>query len=122
LDAEQRPYPTDISDEEWTIASPCLSPTSEHAPQHKYALRSMFNALLDGACRSALAADAQRLPATGSGLPADPALAVAGCFEAMVDALRCRRHRSLIATPASASRRTPMICSSEKRLFLISLG
>lgn len=39
----------------------------------------------DGACRGSLALAAQRLPAMGGGLPADPAWLQAGCFEAMVN-------------------------------------
>ncbi|WP_425480345.1 transposase, partial [Xanthomonas theicola] len=41
----KRPYPTDISDEEWAFAAPYLSLMTEHAPQRKYELRAMFNAL-----------------------------------------------------------------------------
>jgi transposase len=36
---KRKPYPTDVSDEEWSFAAPYLT------PQRKYELREMFNAL-----------------------------------------------------------------------------
>ncbi len=85
----KRPYPTDISDEEWAFAAPYLSLMTEQAPQCKYALRAMFNALRWMA----------RAGAPWRLLPNDfpPWEAVyqqtqrwlqAGCFEAMVSDLR----------------------------------
>ncbi|MCC8725735.1 transposase, partial [Xanthomonas hortorum pv. gardneri] len=41
----RKPYPTDISDEEWAFAAPYLTLMDAQAPQRKYALRAMFNAL-----------------------------------------------------------------------------
>jgi transposase len=39
-----KPYPTDISDEEWAFA-PCLSLLPEGAPQRRHDPREVFNAL-----------------------------------------------------------------------------
>ncbi len=85
----RRPYPSDVSDEEWSFAAPCLTLTDEHAPQRRYELRDMFNALRWMA----------RAGAPWRLLPNDfpPWEAVyqqtqrwlqAGCFEAMVHDLR----------------------------------
>ncbi|MHA6834247.1 transposase, partial [Ralstonia pseudosolanacearum] len=41
----RRPYPTDVSDEEWSFVAPYLTLMDEQAPQRKYDLRRMFNAL-----------------------------------------------------------------------------
>ncbi|MFD2405202.1 IS5 family transposase [Azorhizophilus paspali] len=40
-----RPYPTDVSDEEWAFAAPYLTLMDPRAPQRRYDLRLMFNAL-----------------------------------------------------------------------------
>src|ERR1700735_3450484 len=42
---ERKPYPTDVSDEEWRFAAPYLTLMTEDAPQRRYELREMFNAL-----------------------------------------------------------------------------
>lgn len=42
---ERKPYPTDVSDEEWSFAAPYLTLMNEDAPQRRYELREMFNAL-----------------------------------------------------------------------------
>jgi transposase len=86
---KRKPYPTDVSDEEWSFAAPYLALITEDAPQRRYALREMFNALR----WMARAGAAWRL------LPNDfpPWELVcqqtqrwlnAGCFEAMVSDLR----------------------------------
>ncbi|MDV2453241.1 IS5 family transposase [Xanthomonas hortorum] len=41
----RKPYPTDISDEEWAFAAPYLTLMDAQALQRKYALRAIFNAL-----------------------------------------------------------------------------
>ncbi|MCC8554486.1 IS5 family transposase [Xanthomonas hortorum] len=85
----RKPYPTDISDEEWAFAAPYLTLMNVQAPQRKYELRAMFNALRWIA----------RAGAPWRLLPNDfpPWEAVyqqtqrwlqAGCFEAMVGDLR----------------------------------
>jgi transposase len=40
-----RPYPTDVSDEEWAVAAPYLSLLPEEAGQRRHDLRAVFNAL-----------------------------------------------------------------------------
>ena len=40
-----KPYPTNVSDEEWTFAAPYLTLMTEQAPQRRHDLRAMFNAL-----------------------------------------------------------------------------
>jgi transposase len=43
--SQRTPYPSDVSDEEWAFAAPYLTLMSDQAPQRKYDLRLMFNAL-----------------------------------------------------------------------------
>lgn len=42
---KRKPYPSDVSDEEWAFVCPYLTLLALNAPQRKYALREMFNAL-----------------------------------------------------------------------------
>lgn len=86
---ERKPYPTDVSDEEWSFAAPYLSLMNEDAPQRRYELREMFNALR----WMARAGAAWRMLPTNF----PPWQLVyqqtqrwlkAGCFEAMVNDLR----------------------------------
>jgi transposase len=85
----KKPYDTDVSDEEWSLAAPYLTLMKESAPQREHSLRDVFNAL----CWIVRAGSPWRL------LPHDfpPWEAVwqqsrrwleAGCFEAMVADLR----------------------------------
>jgi transposase len=41
----RRPYPTDVADDEWAFAAPYLTLMDEAAPQRRYPLRELFNAL-----------------------------------------------------------------------------
>jgi transposase len=41
----RKPYPTDVSDEEWAFVAPYLTLMTEAAPQRVYPLREHFNAL-----------------------------------------------------------------------------
>ena len=41
----RKPYPTDVSDDEWAFAAPYLTLMTEDAPQRRYELREVFNAL-----------------------------------------------------------------------------
>ena len=43
--ASRKPYPSDVSDEEWWLVAPYLTLMSEEAPQRDYKLRELFNAL-----------------------------------------------------------------------------
>ena len=40
-----RPYPSDVTDEEWALVAPYLTLMSEDAPQREYSLRAVFNGL-----------------------------------------------------------------------------
>jgi transposase len=41
----RKPYPTDVSDDEWALVAPYLALVREDAPQRKHELREVFNAL-----------------------------------------------------------------------------
>lgn len=41
----RKPYPSDVSDEEWSLVVPYLTLMSEAAPQRQHALRELFNGL-----------------------------------------------------------------------------
>ena len=42
---ERKPYPSDVSDEEWALVAPYLTLMTEDAPQREYPLREVFNGL-----------------------------------------------------------------------------
>jgi transposase len=42
---DRRPYPSDVSDEEWEFCAPYLTLMTEDAPQRDHELREVFNAL-----------------------------------------------------------------------------
>ena len=39
----RKPYPSDVSDEEWNFVAPYLALIDEQAPQRRYSLREVFN-------------------------------------------------------------------------------
>ena len=41
----RKPYPSDVTDEEWAFAAPYLTMMTEEAPQRQHDLREVFNAL-----------------------------------------------------------------------------
>lgn len=41
----RKPYPSDVSDDEWAFVAPYLTLMSEAAPQREYSLREVFNGL-----------------------------------------------------------------------------
>src|SRR5918994_7277145 len=41
----RKPYPSDVSDDEWAFAAPYLTLMTEDAPQREHNLREVFNAL-----------------------------------------------------------------------------
>ena len=43
--ASRKPYPSDVSDEEWSLVVPYLTLMKEDAPQRAHPLRELFNAL-----------------------------------------------------------------------------
>jgi len=89
MSTPRKPYPSDVTDDEWAFVAPYLTLMDEDAPQRRYPMREVFNAL-------------RWLVRTGSPwryLPNDlpPWAAVyqqtqrwlaAECFEAMADDLR----------------------------------
>jgi transposase len=40
---ERKPYPTDVSDAEWSLVAPYLTLMTEDAPQREHSLREVFN-------------------------------------------------------------------------------
>jgi transposase len=85
----RKPYPSDVSDEEWAFVAPYLSLMTADAPQRRHDLREVFNAL-----RWIVRTGApwRYLP---TNFPPWPAVyqqtrrwLAAGCFEAMVHDLR----------------------------------
>jgi transposase len=42
---ERKPYPSDISDDEWALVAPYLTLITEDAPQREHSLREVFNGL-----------------------------------------------------------------------------
>lgn len=45
LPSARKPYPSDVSDEEWSLVVPYLTLMTETAPQREHSLRELFNAL-----------------------------------------------------------------------------
>jgi transposase len=41
----RKPYPTDVSDDEWAFVAPSLTMMTEAAPQREYLMREVFNGL-----------------------------------------------------------------------------
>lgn len=41
----RKPYPSDVSDDEWAFVAPYLTMMAEAAPQREYPLREVFNGL-----------------------------------------------------------------------------
>ncbi len=85
----RKPYPTDVSDEEWSFAAPYLSLMDQRAPQREHDLREVFNALRwlvrAGAPWRMLPND---LPPWEAVYQQTRRWLEAGCFEAMVSDLR----------------------------------
>lgn len=77
----RKPYPSDVSDEEWSFVVPYLALVREDSEQRRHELREVFNALRwlirSGAPWRMLPND---LPPVGSGLSTDAALDASGLF------------------------------------------
>jgi transposase len=71
---KRKPYPSDVSDEEWSFAAPYLTLMSNDAPQRRYELREVQRTALDAASRCLMAYAADQLPALRTGLSADAKL------------------------------------------------
>jgi transposase len=85
----RKPYPTDVSDEEWVFVAPYLTLMSEDAPQRRHDLREVFNArrwlVRAGAPWRMLPHDFPRWEAV---FQQTQRWIKAGCFEAIVHDLR----------------------------------
>ena len=85
----RKPYPTDVSDEEWSFAAPYLTLMDQHAPQREHDRREVFNALRwlvrAGGPWRMLHND---LPPWEAVYQQSRRWLGAGCFEAMVSDLR----------------------------------
>jgi transposase len=85
----RKPYPTDVTDDEWAFAAPYLTLMDADAPQRRYDLREAFNALRwivrTGAQWRMLPNDFPRWEAV---YQQTQRWIAAGCFEAMVHDLR----------------------------------
>lgn len=85
----RHPYPTDVADDEWAFAAPYLTLMEEAAPQRRYPLRELFNAL-----RWIVRAGApwrllpHEFPPWHAVYEQTRRWLAAGCFEAMVHDLR----------------------------------
>ena len=93
----RKPYPSDVSDDEWAFVAPYLTLMNEDAPQREHSLREVFNGLRwivrTGAQWRWLPHD---LPPVAHRLPADAALAARRGV---------RGHRARPAPPAAGDRR-----------------
>lgn len=86
---ERKPYPTDVSNEEWAFCAPYLTLMNEQAPQRAHALREVFNALryivkMGGVWRMM----PNDLPPWAVVYQQTQRWIKAGCFEAMAHDLR----------------------------------
>ena len=89
MERSRKPYPTDVSDEEWGFVAPYLTLMDPAAPQRQHDLREVFNALRwivrAGAPWRLLPNDFPRWEAV---YQQTQRWIAAGCFEAMVHDLR----------------------------------
>src|SRR4051812_46787056 len=81
----RKPYPSDVTDEEWDFVAPYLTLMTEDAPQRRHDLREVFNGL-----RYVVRGGGQAWRMTPNNLPPWPAVyqqaqrwIAAGVFEAM---------------------------------------
>lgn len=85
----RKPYPTDVSDDEWAFVAPYLTLMDEQAPQRRHDLREVFNAL-----RWIVRAGSPwrllptNFPPWAAVYQQTQRWITAGCFEAMVHDLR----------------------------------
>src|SRR5829696_5709713 len=80
--ATRKPYPSDVSDEEWAFVAPYLALVREDAPQREYDLREVLKtgSEVDREDRLCLALHAPRPASVGGHLPANAAVAQSGCL------------------------------------------
>ena len=86
---ERKPYPSDVTDDEWNFCVPYLTLMKEDAPQREHALRELFNGLRwlvrTGSPWRLMAHD---LPPWHAVYQQTRRWVRAGCFEAMAEDLR----------------------------------
>jgi transposase len=85
----RKPYPSDVSDDEWSLVAPYLTLMKEEAPQREYPLRELFNALRYviryGIAWRAMPND---LPPWSTVYQQSQRWLAAGCFEVLAQDLR----------------------------------
>lgn len=85
----RKPYPSDVTDDEWSLVAPYLTLMVEDAPQRQHALRELFNALRYviryGIAWRAMPND---LPPWSAVYQQTRRWLAAGCFEALAQDLR----------------------------------
>jgi transposase len=85
----RKPYPSDVSDEEWSLVVPYLTLMTEAAPQREHSLRELFNALRYviryGIAWRAMPND---FPPWSAVYQQSQRWLAAGCFEALAQDLR----------------------------------
>src|SRR5580693_2441944 len=116
--APRKPYPSDVSDEEWSLVVPYLTLMKEDAPQREHSLQELFNGLRYviryGIAWRAMPND---LPPWHAVHQQAHRWLAAGCFEALAQDLRAvlrlwrraarlsRRRRSSTAAPCARRRK-----------------
>jgi transposase len=101
----RKPYPTDVSDEEWAFVAPYLTLMTEAAPQRRHDLREVFNGLrfiVRGGLQWRLMP--HDLPPWEAVYQQTRRWLAAGCFEAIVHDLRevARAAAGRAPTPTAA--------------------
>ena len=85
----RKPYPSDVSDEEWSLVAPYITLMTETAPQRDYPMRELLNALRYvvryGIARRAMPND---FPPWSAVYQQTQRSLAAGCFEALAQDLR----------------------------------
>lgn len=74
----RKPYPSDVSDEEWSLVAPYLLLQREDAGQREHDLREVFNGLRYIVKRARHGVECRRSAALGCGVSTDAALAGGG--------------------------------------------
>jgi transposase len=103
--SERKPYPSDVSDDEWAFVAPYLTLMDPNAPQREHSLREVFNGLRyiirSGATWRMMPND---LPPWAAVYQQAQRWQAAGAFEAMVDDLRTllRLTKGRSAQPSAA--------------------
>jgi transposase len=127
----RKPYPSDVTDEEWSLVAPYLTLMREDAVQRQHSLRELFNGLRYviryGIAWRAMPND---LPAWSAVYQQTQRWMAAGCFEALAHDLRAVLRlaagrgeeptaaiidsRTLRSTPESGQRAGYEACAAER--------